>query len=200
MHGSSRHGLFPSILECCQTTNREGSAVLYGENLFYIENSHTWPPVFDSWGPGRANLEAITRVSLSYVPWASCAQDRRVLEILGLLPGLREVSINLRDICAEEWEAFLEATGDRLGRYKKFVFAINVLQKADEKIYQRQWPASLSTDRDRCIWTYAEPFKRQEGVWKNREVKWEFEECIDGYARCHCVLGWVSGAAVNFLE
>jgi hypothetical protein len=110
------------------------------------------------------------------------------------------VSINLHDICAEEWEAFLEATSDRLGRYKKFVFAISVSQKAVGKIYQRQWPPALNTDRGRCIWTYAEPFKRQEGVWNNREVKWEFEGCTDDYARYHCVLGWVSGTVANFLE
>jgi hypothetical protein len=104
--------------------------VLYGENLFYIENAHTWPSIFDSWRLAQANLKAITRVTLSHVPWASCAQDRKVLEILDLLAGLREVSIDLHDICAEEWEAFLEATGDRPGRYKEFMFAISVSQNA----------------------------------------------------------------------
>jgi hypothetical protein len=40
-----RHGLFPSILECCRTTNQEGSVVLYGENWFQIERWESYCPV-----------------------------------------------------------------------------------------------------------------------------------------------------------
>lgn len=72
--------------------------MLYGENSFYMDRASKWPPVIDSWGPGQANLEPITVLSLTYVPWDTCAQDRKVLEIVDSLHGLREVSIHLHDV------------------------------------------------------------------------------------------------------
>lgn len=33
---------------------------------------------------------------------------------------------------------------------------------------------------------------KQEDVWKNRKVRWEFDKCIDDYARSHSVRGFES--------
>src|SRR5271154_1107589 len=130
-----RHGLFPSILECCRITNREGSVVLYGENWFQIERWKSYYPVFETWGPGRRNLDSITKLRLSYASRDTCAQDHKVPEMLDLLPGIREVSLCLADLSAEEWKAFLAEASGKLERIRKVTLHINVSQGEGMRYY-----------------------------------------------------------------
>ena len=122
-----RHGLFPSILECCRTTNQEGSVVLYGGNWFQIER---WKS--DS---GRRNLDSVTKLRLSYASWDICAQDHKVPEMLDLLPGIREVSLCLADLSAEEWKAFLAEASGKLERIRKVTLHINISQREGMRFY-----------------------------------------------------------------
>jgi hypothetical protein len=94
----ARHGLFPSILECCWLINREGTAVLYGENYFKNSCYISPLPVFDIPCP---NVLAITKMRFGWY-----LGDKN-LEKMDLLPSLAEVRIDVGDIGAFEWQVFL---------------------------------------------------------------------------------------------
>jgi hypothetical protein len=183
--------IFPAILECCREINEEGSAILYGKNMFEIERYRSCYPVVETWSPGQTNLTSVTRLSLLSCSWLKCLQERKTLELMDLFPALREVNIRLEDVLVEEWVAFLEEACDRLHRMKKFTLEIHVSQKAGTVICE-QWRGSGAAAEKWCLETYKEPFLKQQDVWKNREVRWEFDEVTDSYARCHCVLGTLS--------
>jgi hypothetical protein len=123
-----RHGIFPSILECCRRINAEGSAVLYGRNTFEIEQymRSSTCAIVGTWAPSRANMLSIARLGLNYGSCCDCSQDRRTLEIMDLFPALKEVKICLQDPKPEEWIKFLEVASGRLQRVKKFMLKINV--------------------------------------------------------------------------
>lgn len=182
-----RHGLFPSILECCRITNREGSVVLYGENWFEIEHWKSDYPVFETWGLGRRNLDSITMLSFGDVSWDTFAQDRKVLEKLDLFPGIREVDIYFEDLPAEEWEAFLAEASGKLEHIGKVTLHINISLRAGTKIYESQRRAPQDTLEDMCLRAYQPPFREQESVWKNRSVRWEFPRCMYDFARSYCI-------------
>jgi hypothetical protein len=78
---------------------------------------------------------------LKYHPRGACAQDWKVLEMLDLLPGLRDVRIHLWDVLADEWEAFLAEASERLAFVKKVMLEINISRRASTIIYERQWLA-----------------------------------------------------------
>jgi hypothetical protein len=180
------HGLFPSILECCRITNREGSVVLYGENWFEIERWKSDYPVFETWGLGRRNLDSITMLSFGSVSWDKCAQDRKVLEKLDLFLGIREVDIYLADLSAEGWEAFLAEASGKLERIGKVTLQINISLRAGTKIYESQRRAPQDTIEDMCLRAYQPPFRKRESVWKNRSVRWEFAGYMCDFARSYC--------------
>jgi len=109
--------------------------VLYGENWFQIERWKSYYPVFETWGPGRRNLDSITKLRLSYASRDTCAQDHKVPEMLDLLPGIREVSLCLADLSAEEWKAFLAEASGKLERIRKVTLHINVSQGEGMRYY-----------------------------------------------------------------
>jgi hypothetical protein len=173
-HPWIRHGLFPSILECCRITNREGSVVLYGENWFQIERWESDYPVFETWGPRRQNLDSITMLSLGYVSSDICAQDRKVSEKLDLFPGIKEVSIYLPDLSAEGWKAFFAEASGKLDRIGKVTLQINISQTKRVVIYRRQITVSQNTLNGMCLRTYHPPLRELESDWKNGNVRSEF--------------------------
>lgn len=182
-----RHGLFPSILQCCRLLNREGSAVLYGENWFRLGTSSD--TILTTWNPGRHSLDSITMLSLGYNWRDSCAQDRRWLDTWELLPSIKEVRIHLYDLSAGEWENFLREASDKLTGVRKAMLTIYVSGRAGTMICENLKLCSQNTIQDMCLQTYHPPFRRQRSIWNNRNVRWEFEECEDEYARSHCILG-----------
>jgi len=123
--------------------------------------------------------------------WDPCAQDRKVLEMVDLFPKVKDVRIHLADVFPEDWEKFLVESSERLWRIQKVCLEVNVSQSAGGRICSRQWEPHQSTDEERCLLTYKPPFLKQESVWKDRNVRWEFHGDVDDYARCHCVLGSV---------
>jgi hypothetical protein len=158
--------------------------------MFEMECYSYWP-VIETWSPGRANLKSITRLSLLSCSWQECLQDRKTLELMDLFPALREVNIRLEDVLVEEWVAFLEKACERLRRMNKFTLDIQISDKAGTVICE-QWRGSETTVEEMCLRTYTGPFLKQQDVWRNREVRWAFDEESDSYARCHCVLGTLS--------
>jgi hypothetical protein len=173
----ARHGLFPSILECCWLINREGTAVLYGEN--YFENScYISPlPVFDIPCP---NVLAITKMRFSWY-----LGDNN-LEKMDLLPSLAEVRIDVWDIGAFEWQIFLSQISERVRSMRKVIFYITARENAEKWMSEASWPASVQSDEDKCRWTYERPFFFRESLWKNRKVRWEFDlGCPEGINSGH---------------
>ncbi|PMD21557.1 hypothetical protein NA56DRAFT_703201 [Hyaloscypha hepaticicola] len=153
-----RHGIFPSILECCRRINAEGSAVIYGKNTFEIE-----------------------QLSLKNVPCCNCSQERRSMEIIDLFPALKEVKTCLLDPTAKEWIRFLRVASGRLQRIKKFMLEIYVGSHGPQMLC-RKWSVSLTTE-DICLRAYQGPFLKQQDLWHNRRVGWEVEPEMDDFAR-----------------
>lgn len=187
-----RHGIFPSILECCRRINAEGSTVLYGKNTFEIEeyrHSSTRAEV-ETWASSQANMLSITRLSLRDVPCCACSQESRTLEIIDLFPALKEVKIWLPDPTAEEWIGFLRVASGRLQRIKKFMLEIFVGSHGAQMLCWN-WSGSLTTE-DICLRAYRGPFLKQQDLWHNRRVRWEFEREMDDLARSYGALGNVN--------
>lgn len=182
--------IFPTILECCRQINEEGSAVLYGQNMFEVERyeKHYGTITIATWSPVRENLLCITRLTLTFDPDCECLQDRKTLELMNLFPALKEVNIRLEDISVEEWVAFLVEACGELQRMKKFMLEIHAYHKAGQ-IICKQWPPFLLTDEEMCLRIYREPFLQQQAVWKNRGVRWDFEQEPDSLSRCYGILG-----------
>ncbi|CAI4216175.1 unnamed protein product [Parascedosporium putredinis] len=70
-----RHGLYPSILECCRLAYEEGAAVLYGENQFSLAACAPKKRTVNTWPLSKRNIELITSLSrradirLRYSEW-----------------------------------------------------------------------------------------------------------------------------------
>ncbi|KAE9364411.1 hypothetical protein N431DRAFT_431294 [Stipitochalara longipes BDJ] len=180
--------IFPAILECCRKINEEGSAVLYGKNLFEVESHTRHYSTAATWSPARVNLLSITWLNLTYIPGCECFQDRKMLSIMDRFPALRGVMIRLSDVLVEEWETFLKDVCEGFQRMKRFILDIHVNDTAGGVIY-RQWRGSSMTDEEMCLRTYQGPFWKQQDIWKNRGVSWKFERETDSFSRDHGVLG-----------
>ena len=189
-----RHGLFPSILECCRLINREGSAVLYGENWFQIEHRPSRAPVFQTWGLAQRNVDSITMLSLAYDPYddliASSQDPKLLMAELDLFPRIKQLKIHLDDFSIDEWDAFLGLVAARLKEMRSFMLEINISQDAGTPICKSNTKAALERSTEEvCLRAYEPTFRKHEDIWTGRQVRWEFDECMDDYARCHCVLG-----------
>ena len=109
-------------METCQFINREASTALYGENWFSVERGGQSKrcPVIDSWALGSMKFSFITMLNLGYVlPNDSGASDCEMLEIMNLVPGLREVKILFSDVFPDQFESFLRITSDKLVSLQK---------------------------------------------------------------------------------
>jgi len=185
----SRLRIFPTILECCRKINEEGSAILYGKNMFAVENyTRHYNNTVATWSPARTNLLFITRLSLTYHHGSECTHDRKLLAVMDEFPALREVRIRLKDVLVEEWKTFLRDTCKGLQRMKSYTLEIHVYDTAGQVIC-RQWAGVSITDEEMCLKTYQGPFWKQQDIWENRGVRWEFEQEADSFARQHGVLG-----------
>ena len=161
--------------------------MLYGENWFEIDRWKSDYLMFETWRLGRRNLDSIAMLSLASVSWDTCAQDRKVLKKLDLFPGIREVDIYLEDLSAEGWKAFLAEASGKLDRIGKVTLQINISLRAGTKIYESQRRAPEDTIEDMCLRAYQPPFRKQESVWKNRNVRWEFAEYMCDFAHSYCM-------------
>jgi hypothetical protein len=171
-HFRARHGLFPSILECSRLINRDGTAVLYGEN--YFDNC-----CFISRSPARdiscPNVLAITKMRFGWL------LNGDTFELMDLLHGLAEVRIDLWDIGPNDWQLFLRDLSERVRSMRKVILCITTRENAEMWINGTSWPASVQSDEDKCRSTYEEGFLCQESLWKNRKVRWEFDlGCPEG--------------------
>lgn len=191
--GWIRHGLFPAILETCRTINLEGSEMLYGSNLFTMEAYHGWPQVVDVWSPRQANIDAITRLSLTcHLPGSTtCAQENKTRDLMSLFPKLREVHLTVYDFLVEEWVAFLQEMNGRLKTMKKFVLVVSVSSMAGRAIKSRYGPQSREGYGIVCIREYIAALRGFEELCERRRLRSEFEEETDDFSRCHDVLGRV---------
>jgi hypothetical protein len=184
-----RHRLFPTILECCRKINEEGSAVLYGKNMFEVErHRRDYCSIVSTWSPARAKLLSITRLSFTYYPLCECMQDRKIPEIMVLFPALSEVKICLQDVLVEELAIFLVEASDKLQWMKRFLLEIQVNHRAGQVIC-RQWQSHQLTDEGMCRSAYQEPLLKQQSLWKNRGVRWEWDPVTHCFSRAHGVLG-----------
>jgi hypothetical protein len=191
-----RHGLFPSILECCRLINREGSAVLYGENWFWIGHCPSGVPVSQTWGLARRNVASITMLSLAY---DSCddlfafSQDPKLLVAEpDLFPRIKQLKIHLNDFSIDKWDAFLGLVAARLKEMRSFMLEIDISQRAGTTICKSNTRAALKrSTKEVCLRAYEPTFRKHEEIWNGRQVRWEFDECMNDYARCHCVLGYL---------
>jgi len=167
--------------------------VLYGENWFGLQRGaySRRCPVIDSWALGSMKFNSISMLSWNYAPMEDgSASDFDVLEVMSLVPGLREVKITFRDVFPEHFEAFLEIASDELVSPKKVTLEIDVSDKVGYHLCKSKWPESLRSDQVRCYWTYQEPFRKYEVHWRNRKVRWQFDE-YDSESRCYCAMGTV---------
>jgi hypothetical protein len=93
-------------METCRLINREASTVLYGENWFSVERGEQSKrcPVIGSWALGSMKFSSITMLGLGYVPPNdSGASGCGMLEMINLVPGLREVKILFRDVFPDQF-------------------------------------------------------------------------------------------------
>jgi hypothetical protein len=97
------------------------------------------------------------------------------------------VKIYLLDPTAKEWIKFLRVASGRLQRFKKLMLNIYIASHGPH-ILCRKWSGSLTTE-EICLRTYQGPFLKQQDLWHNRRVRWEFEREMDDFARCHGSLG-----------
>ncbi|KAL6405913.1 uncharacterized protein AUP68_10797 [Ilyonectria robusta] len=102
------YGLHPQVLGTCRQINREGTSILYSENLFQLQSY--WRTRYTRSGPRlwsrsdssplkNANLESVTRVCLfrGYNRWLSSSRELRVLWEFPSLRRLR-VRVDLNDV------------------------------------------------------------------------------------------------------
>jgi hypothetical protein len=166
----ARHGLFPSILECCWLINREGTAVLYGENYFETSCYISEIPVFDIPCP---NVLAITKMRFG---WYDLGDNN--LKQMDLLPSLSEVGINVWDITGGAWKFLIS---ERVRSMRKVTLYITARENAEQWMSKTSWPASVQSNEDKCRWTYERPFLHQYSLWENKKVRWEFDlGCPEG--------------------
>lgn len=189
-----RHGLFPSILECCRLINREGSAVLYGENWFWIGQCPSGVPVPQTWALARRNVDSITMLSLAYNScddlFASSQDPKLLMAELDPFPQIKQLKIHLNDFSIDKWDAFLELVAARLKEMRSFMLEINISQRAGTPICESSTRAALECSiKEVCLRAYEPTLKKHEDIWTGRQVRWEFDECTCDYARCHCALG-----------
>lgn len=180
-----RHGLFPAILECCRTINREGNAVLYGENRFSLGCGCGWGPVVNSWEFAGLNLESITMLSVGYITIYSIDCQPSFAEKLEPFSRLKDLKVEV-GLSAADWGAFLEQESESLQRVTKITFDVTVVESEALRIWKRycQAPGRQSESlavRDGCFQAYQPPFERQGALWKGRRVKWEFIDSSSDY-------------------
>jgi hypothetical protein len=136
-----RHGLFPAILECCRTMNREGNAVLYGENRFRLGCGCGWGPVVNSWEFARPNLESITMLSVGYITEYSVDCQPSFAEKLEPFSRLKDLKVQV-GLSAADWGAFVERESGSLQRVAKITFDVTVNESEASRIWKRCCQAS----------------------------------------------------------
>jgi len=96
-----RTAIFPSILRCCRLIYREGTPILYGENIFEFERVTTDPIVYSLAIPPR-NFECIAKIRMRsesplWARYVSIDDIDSQMTYLELLPGLKEVIVPCYD-------------------------------------------------------------------------------------------------------
>ncbi|KAI9822708.1 MAG: hypothetical protein M1827_000427 [Pycnora praestabilis] len=121
---SARHVLYAEILETCRLINREGSAILYGENLFHQEYYHPTPvldgPAIRRWRLSPENTNHVSRLGI----FRQKFHPSRVLRTFDIFQSLKElhVTIDLNDIGSNIgiWESLMETISLMVSRLSQF--------------------------------------------------------------------------------
>jgi hypothetical protein len=197
--GWIRHGLFPSILECCKTINLEGSNILYGRNVFRLEPFATettrWSIIKQIWTPGLTNINAITRLRV-YFQHAkegfvkhSCSQHNKKPSMFKLFPHLREVIITCYDFYISEWEALLAEISGELVAIKSVSFNVDISSMSSMDFIHRHPSAPLGTAIQLLIDEYEAVIRRVGELCRGRRIEVTFEDETEEFSRSHGVWG-----------
>lgn len=131
-HPYERHGLFPSILECCRLTNEEGTPILYGHNEFKImccgDLGAHWQAC-NSWPLAENSMKQMTRLNMGYysknrLPRLDFSSPRYYCNFF---PALRVARITMT-LGASEWEEFLTDYVDCLKSIPTMEFRLDMLR------------------------------------------------------------------------
>lgn len=192
-HGSRasiRHGLFPSILECCRLTHSEGTAFIYGENKFLLESCKVWRyrPVLERWRPGLRNMALITRLEwTSTLPHMDCAG--MMLRSSTVFPSLRQLDIRITHMSRGGWEKFLcDATISQhlLKRVKKVCISITVWREHYRTVAEQKTIVSPIDWKTRLVDVFQPTWEEHQSTYSNfRHVRWECEAGADESIRSY---------------
>lgn len=177
--------------------------MLYGENWFQFEHhsDREYFRVWRSWNPSHQSLNAVTKLLVDDAAFTKCAppgkkKAEQLVELLTLLPGVRDLRFYLTGPSTREWETFLidvEEAGC-LQPLRSFRLEIDVGSNA---IGKRRWNRdSGPTVEEVCRWAFEPALLRRESIWRGRRsMRWGFELSPDDIARAYFgVLGtlWVA--------
>lgn len=182
-----RHRLFPAILECCRLINREGSEVLYGDNCFRIEHWDRYYYAAKTWALASGSVQFIKRIHLDQY---DRAQTQVTLDNTKLFPNLQQLSVEFYDSRLKWWQDFLPIIAENLRHISRVLLVVNIDYETRGRLWWEQ-QNSGRTIKELCLRTYQPVLMEQIMCWKNKSVRWDFEEETDELARSYGALGKV---------
>lgn len=188
-----RHGLFPSILECCKTIYGEGSPVLYGENQFNVEGqSLSKMPLKQTWPMRPHNLHEITALYVSHSLSYDDHCNATIFPQLQKLPNLKRIKISLSDPFPNQLRDFLIEATLYLARIRQVTLGINICHTTTDLFRQSYDQVDINDYKLLCVAGYKPAILKGTQTWPTRRVSWEFKMCTDELSLSYGCVGYLS--------
>lgn len=188
-----RHGLFPSVLECCKTIHEEGTPVLYGDNWFGVEGQclSKMPPK-RTWAMKPHNLHNITALRVSHYSSHENHCNATIFPQLHLLPNLQTIRTSLPDPSPNQLRDFLIEATPYLAHIRHVTLEINIYHTTTDIFRQSHDQVDLNDYKLLCATGYNLGVLEGTETWPATRVSWEFEMCTDESSLSYGAIGYLS--------